>query len=265
MSATPPTSPLPAAEDNYQLECLMNLMELICPTMRLTWLTIHNLLEISIIKMIQENNLVSKRVLKTFSTSLQKFTKKFKVEMPQKLLTKNSCSKEHDLFTMWCQTSLESNVLTLLKNVWQKIHYGVFMWAFHIDYIHAVHDCSYSGNKCLCTKIQCLPTKRNIRKHYRMHYWYEQCIYLLNIFLQRPGRYFTLKSPGEIERSWWNWKFILPKIAPLERNQWWTADQMRITFLTNSPVNQMHILVEMLTHQAVQCISKVKDVIKEQK
>lgn len=70
----------------------------------------------------------------------------------------------------------------------KKFHGGIFMWAFHIDHVHVIHDCSYSGDKCRCTRIQCLPTKRNIRKHYRMHYWSDRYFYLLTKYLLTTPR-----------------------------------------------------------------------------
>ncbi|CAH1103852.1 unnamed protein product [Psylliodes chrysocephalus] len=113
---SPPASPI--TEESCQLDCLLNLLELIWPMQGLLLQTIIQLLEMTVIVCQKEQYLNGKRLLKTFLPILTKL-KKTKTSAISTITFEEFkvILKENAFYMTFCQTSLESKLLTFLKEV----------------------------------------------------------------------------------------------------------------------------------------------------
>jgi hypothetical protein len=61
----------------------------------------------------------------------------------------------------------ESRNSRLLREVCRhEFANGFFMWIWHLNHAHIVHDCSWTGGYCKCRRLQGIPSKRT-RRMYR--------------------------------------------------------------------------------------------------
>lgn len=88
----------------------------------------------------------------------------------------------------------------LNRCIQQKYKGGIFWWVFHTDHVHIVHDCSWSGGYCRCSRIQDLPIKRSNRKFIWSHdINYGYIGHLANYLLQPPRESVYCEISG---RTW---------------------------------------------------------------
>lgn len=88
----------------------------------------------------------------------------------------------------------------LSRCIQQKYKGGIFWWVFHTDHVHVVHDCSWSGGYCRCSRIQDLPIKRSNRKFIWSHdINYGYIGHLANYLLQPPRESMYCEISG---RAW---------------------------------------------------------------
>lgn len=76
----------------------------------------------------------------------------------------------------------------LTRCLQQKYKGGFFWWVFHTDHVHVVHDCSWSGGYCRCSRMQDLPIKRANRTSVWNYDF--NCEYICNLskYLLQPPR-----------------------------------------------------------------------------
>lgn len=98
--------------------------------------------------------------------------------------------------------NIDERTNTYLYNrcISKKFLGGLFIWVFHTDHAHVIHDCMYSGNKCRCTRIQCLPIKIRTRKFHRFYSFCPRYLYNLTKYCCQPPRQFCHLEVGG--RKW---------------------------------------------------------------
>lgn len=126
MESQSPQEVIQSMEDNCQLDCLLNLIELLLPALsEVTIIQLILWMEMSCAKMTQLSNLPGKRLLKTFLAHLLQLKKQMKEEKIDPTSTISFMKftqllRAKEYFTMWCQTSLPEEVANCLKDVFVK-------------------------------------------------------------------------------------------------------------------------------------------------
>lgn len=70
-----------------------------------------------------------------------------------------------------------------------KYHGGCFIWVFHDDHCHVIHDCSWSAGYCRCTRLNGLPIKKHRRVFKRIIGLHNRVLFFLTKYLlEHPRR-----------------------------------------------------------------------------
>lgn len=91
----------------------------------------------------------------------------------------------HDIVPTETYTRSEELLFGILK---YKFFGGLFIWVYHDDHTHVIHDCSWNGRFCRCRRFQGLRYKRHKRITRRITELSYQAIFNLTKYLLEPPR-----------------------------------------------------------------------------
>lgn len=91
----------------------------------------------------------------------------------------------HDVVYLQSESESKRCLSGMLKRKYQG---GWFMWVWHDNHAHCVHDCPWSGGYCRCRRFADIPIKRNRRIIRSTTSLTEQAIYNLTKYLSESPR-----------------------------------------------------------------------------
>lgn len=272
MSSQSPQSPIPTM--CLKQDCLILFLELIWPEVGLTLLTIVRLLEMTQLVAVQKSDLPGKRQLKNFLQTFQKGMKILKTQ--DKELSKSIISfeqfkdlfEEQELYTILCQESLLQTVSTYLKDVWEK-HF--------LEEFSSGHFTSTTSMSCMTAatlpinadalEYSASPLKDDLGSFINSISTVKDTSSISqSIYVNRQESLLNMKLEDEHGQYLFKLEMYNTKdIAQLDKSQWWRTALMKMSFLTMSKVDPVHILLEKVMHQVVKRIAENENVKKEVK
>lgn len=258
-----------------QQDCLLNLIELLWPVEKEVILFLHLIqwLEMTSLRLQMLNNLPGKRQLTNFLQPLKKIMKDLtkddknaKNEYVISYLKLKELLKAKDLYMMFCQTSLEVNLNTILKKVWEQ-NFMEGSTGGSTMTIMPTSSMTVAGPEGTVDVPESNTSLLNVETDECFDFMInDESTSLISQSISRnlPDSVNTVSSPGErgaflIKLEIYNCK----NIQNLPKNQWWRVADLKMNFLTQNSVDPLHLQVTKVVQTATGRIRQLKDLKKE--